>query len=90
MDEASRPPSGRTIREASEELLLETVRVDERTGRNIGYPYAEILSKVHEEFPGCATTVKCLRWYAVHLNRDPEVRMPFRPRKRPVIGGGDG
>lgn len=87
MAETKALASGRTIREASEGLLLETVRKDERTGRSIGRPYLEILGRIKEEFPECETTVKCLRWYAVHLNRDPDIRMPFRPRKRPMNGG---
>ena len=52
MPEEKAPASARTIREASEELLLAVVRVDDRTGRNVGYPYLEILRRVHEEFPG--------------------------------------
>lgn len=69
----------RTIREAAEDLLLKVLA--EKDGRKIGYTYEEILDLIMKEF-GSSTTVACLRWYAVHLNKDPKVRMPLRPRKR--------
>lgn len=75
-------PSGRTIREVAEGLLLEVV--GERDGRKIGHTYEAILAKVLEEFPEADTTVACLRWYSVHLNREPNIKMPIRPRKRPA------
>ena len=37
---------------------------------------------LREQFPDANTTVKCLRWYATHLNKDTNVKMPIRPRKK--------
>lgn len=70
-----------TIKSVSVELLTATAFQDEQ-GRNIGYDYDTILAKVLEDFPDASTTVKCLRWYATHLNKDPDIKMPIRPRKK--------
>lgn len=75
--------SGPTIRQVSAELLLAVAGIDEKTGRKIGLPYDDILQRVHQAFPGCETSVKCLRWYAAHMNREPGIQMPIRPRQRP-------
>lgn len=73
----------RTIREASEALLIEVAYVDD-AGKPVGHPYDYVLERVLEEFPEANTTVKCLRWYNTKLNSDPEVKMPVRPRKKVV------
>lgn len=72
-----------TVKFLAETLLQEEVSKDE-AGYSIGYPYLAILAKIKEAFPDCETTVKCLRWYAVHLNSEPDIKMPRRPRKKPV------
>jgi len=73
----------RTIREASEALLIEVAYVDD-AGKPIGHPYDYVLERVLDEFPEANTTVKCLRWYNTKLNSDPEVKMPVRPRKKVI------
>lgn len=72
----------RTIKDAAVELLLHVSHQDPSSGRPVGLPYDEVLLRIQQEFPDAETTVKCLRWYSVHLNKDPNVRMPYRPRRR--------
>ena len=81
MKQARAKRGARTIREASEELLIAVAFTDD-AGKPIGHPYDYILERVLEEFPDATTTVKCLRWYNTKLNSDPNVRMPVRPRKK--------
>lgn len=83
MKQARAKRGARTIREASEELLIAVAFTDD-AGKPIGHPYDYVLERVLEEFPDANTTVKCLRWYNTKLNSDPNVRMPVRPRKRTV------
>ncbi len=73
-----------TIRALAETLLLEVASEDEESGRNIGLPYDAILERIHNAFPDCECSVKCLRWYAVKMKEDEKVLqlMPVRPRKR--------
>lgn len=77
-----RKRSSLTIKDLSTELLLTVDYEDDRTKRRVGLPYDEILRRIKKQFPQADTTDKCLRWYAVHLNREPDVRMPYRPRRR--------
>ena len=35
--------------------------------RSVGLPYLEIIERIKEEFPGCDTSVACLRWYSVKV-----------------------
>jgi hypothetical protein len=64
---------------ASEKLL--TAVAFEHEGRRWGIPYARILAEVKRTFPDCETTVACLRWYAVDLNKN-GVRLPHRKRSK--------
>lgn len=60
-------------------------RVDKgRKTRSVGIPYDEILTAIHAEFKGCATTVACLRWYSVKI-RVEELGYEGRrlPQRRP-------
>jgi hypothetical protein len=59
----------RTIREACEELLRQEPALS----------YEEILTRVRDEFAGCKTSVKCLRYYATKM-RGRDLRVPIRPR----------
>ena len=70
-----------TIKSVSVDLLMATDFID-NDGRAVGFSYDHILEKVLEQFPDANTTVKCLRWYATHLNKDTNVKMPIRPRKK--------
>lgn len=70
-----------TIKSVSVDLLMATDFTD-NDGRAVGFSYDHILEKVLEQFPDANTTVKCLRWYATHLNKDTNVKMPIRPRKK--------
>ena len=70
-----------TIKSVSDALLTAVDYVDD-AGKPIGFTYEHVLAKVLEQFPDANTTVKCLRWYATHLNKDTNVKMPIRPRKK--------
>lgn len=61
------PP--RIVRQAAESALLQTEPV---------LTYEEILMQVYAEFE-CATSVACLRWYAVRMRERGE-KVPQRPR----------
>lgn len=56
-----------TIQNRAETLLRE------------GKSYGDILAAIAAEYPGSATTVKCLRWYAAKLVEAGE-KLPARPR----------
>ena len=79
---ADRKPSARPIKSAAYSLLLEVSYREPGTDRAVGLDYDEILRRVRDEFPGCSTTDKCLRWYAVRLNEE-GVKLPYRPRRSP-------
>lgn len=76
------PTTARTIRAAAIELLCHTQFYEDRTrksapdnsvlqghtsARSVGVPYDEIIRRIQAEFPGCNTTVACLRWYSVKI-----------------------
>jgi hypothetical protein len=63
---------------------------DPRAFGSVGLPYDRVLGILRDEFPGCATTVACLRWYVVKAREGAlagagGVRFPRRrPRVRPA------
>ena len=67
------------IATASEKLL--TAVAFEHDKRKWGIPYSHILAEVQRVFPDANTTVACLRWYAVALNKDGVI---LHHRKRSV------
>lgn len=38
--------------------------------RSVGLPYLEIVERIRTEFPGCETSVACLRWYSVKVRAE--------------------
>jgi len=78
---AAARPRTRPIKAAAYELICAVAYIEPGTNRKIGYDYDEILRRIHAEFPGCSTTDKCLRWYAVQLQAD--AILPYRPRRSP-------
>ena len=71
--------TGLSIKQASMDLLME--KVSETTdGKSVGWTYDEVLVKIRAQFPGCKTSIACLRWYSVHMRQD-EFRLPIRPRR---------
>ncbi len=72
---------GPVIRVVAEELLMQVSGKD-GDGRPVGRPYADILAEIHEQFEGSATSVACLRWYAVRM-RERGMKVPNRPRAKP-------
>ena len=68
--------SVRSIRAAAEELLAQ---------KEPPLSYQEILDLIHSEFPLGATSVACLRWYAVRM-REKGIDVPARPLP-PRVGG---
>lgn len=91
--EAAKPKAGKAskekpakekapvIRVVAEELLMQVVGKDD-DGRPQGRSYASVLEEIHERFPGSATSVACLRWYAVRM-RERGDKVPNRPRAKP-------
>ena len=92
----------RTIKAASVELLCHVahyedrdakpgtteVAADDPKARSVGLAYDEIIRRVQDEFPGCSTSVACLRWYAVKIRVGEhgyeDLRLPQRrPRAKP-------
>ncbi len=100
---ATGKPRSRTIRAAAIELLCETVSYENRDkpvgsdnvvtkgsrhATSVGIPYDEIIRRIKAEFLDCATTVACLRWYAVKIRVEEHgyegLRLPQRrPRVKP-------
>lgn len=73
---------GRTIREASLDLLAHVdfyedktkasndenrVAADHKNARSVGLAYLEVIERVKLEFPDADTSVACLRWYSVKV-----------------------
>lgn len=73
---------GRTIREASLDLLAHVdfyedktkasndenrVAADHKQARSVGLAYLEVIARVKLEFPDADTSVACLRWYSVKV-----------------------
>lgn len=73
---------GRTIREASLDLLAHVdfyedktkasndenrVGADNKNARSVGLAYLEVINRVKAEFPDADTSVACLRWYSVKV-----------------------
>jgi hypothetical protein len=97
-------PVERTIRAAALALLCmvayyedrnaksgpeNVVPPDHRGARSVGLPYLDIVERIRGEFPGCETTVACLRWYSVKVRVEElgyeGLRLPQRrPRARPA------
>lgn len=95
--------SKRTIKSASVDLLCSVAFYENRTeksgddnrveedhpeARSVGLAYDEIIRRVQEEFPGCKTSVACLRWYSVKIRVEEhgyeDLRLPQRrPRAKP-------
>lgn len=71
--------NNRGIGKYANQLLLEVIDKEEFIGR----PYDEILKMVQEKFPGCNTSLKCLRWYNNKLQKDHKV--PARPRIQTIV-----
>lgn len=67
----------RSIRAAAEELLAQKEPAP--------LSYQDILDAIHKEFPLGATSVACLRWYAVRM-REKGIDVPARPLP-PRVGG---
>lgn len=67
------------IATASAKLL--TAVAFEHEGRKWGIPYDLILAEVKRVFPDANTTVACLRWYAVDLNKQ-DLVLPHRKRSK--------
>ena len=55
--------------------------------RSVGLPYNKIIDMIHEEFPGCNTSVACLRWYCVKIRVE---ELGYEgltlPQRRPRMG----
>lgn len=93
--------SGRTIREASLDLLCHVefyedktkksaddnmVAADHKNARSVGIAYDEIIRRVQSEFPGCDTSAACLRWYAVKVRVEEKGYEGLRlPQRRPRV-----
>lgn len=96
--------SDRTIKAASVELLCHVAYYEDRDAkidpennvveasnpkaRSVGLAYDEIIRRIQDEFPGCSTTVACLRWYSVKIRVEEhgyeDLRLPQRrPRAKP-------
>jgi len=96
--------SDRTIKAASVELLCHVAFYEDRDekidpeknvveasnpkARSVGLAYDEIIRRIQDEFPGCSTTVACLRWYSVKIRVEEhgyeDLRLPQRrPRAKP-------
>lgn len=43
------------------------VAEDHAKARSVGITYLDIIERIKEEFPGCDTSVACLRWYSVKV-----------------------
>jgi hypothetical protein len=63
--------SNRSVRQVSEELILED---------SPALTYEQIVLKVKEELSNSSTTVACMRWYATQMRERGE-QVPDRPRK---------
>ncbi len=103
-DEPAMAAPTRTIRAASLDLLCRVayhedktkksaddnrIDGDDKNARSVGLAYDEIIRAVQDEFPGCSTTVACLRWYAVKVRVEEfgyeGLRLPQRrPRVKPA------
>ncbi len=100
--ESTGKQSGRTIRAASVALLCLVDHYEDRgiksgpdnvvkadhgpSARSVGLPYDEIIRRVKAEFPGCETTVACLRWYMVKIRQEEFGYEGLRgPQRRPRV-----
>lgn len=100
-EEPSEAPQ-RTIKAASIEWLCHVEYYEDRAAkpgttvvepghkgaRSVGLTYDEVIRRVQAEFPGCNTSVACLRWYAVKIRVGEhgykDLRLPQRrPRATP-------
>ncbi|AKQ75798.1 hypothetical protein FDH82_gp08 [Roseobacter phage RDJL Phi 2] len=97
----------RTIKAASVDLLCHVayyenrdekssddnrVEADDPKARSVGLAYDEIIARIQEEFPGCNTSVACLRWYSVKIRVEEHgyegLKLPQRrPRAKPKTAG---
>lgn len=93
----------RTIKAASVDLLCHVayyenrdekpaddnrVEEDDPKARSVGLAYDEIIARIQDEFPGCNTSVACLRWYSVKIRVEEHgyegLKLPQRrPRAKP-------
>jgi chemotaxis protein histidine kinase CheA len=76
--------SSSTIKGAAEAMLSLN---DTRGQPQVGYP--QMLRVIKQAFPGAATTIACLRWYAVRLREVTGVQT-VRYRRRAAARAGDG
>jgi hypothetical protein len=102
--EQTRKATGNTIRATAVKLLMvrqyyedktekpgpdNHVSMDHTNARGVGIPYDEVLAQIHEDFPGCKTSVACLRWYMVKIvaeefgYEDQPWQNMRRPRSKP-------
>ena len=72
-----------SIRDFVEGMLQEVVGEHPKKHKPLGHTYEHILAETAKAYPEAATTVACLRWYATHLNRRKDVRLPVRERAKP-------
>lgn len=106
-EDAGEEEPKRTIKAASVDLLCHAAyyenrdekssdenRVDEDhpKARSVGLAYDEIIARIQEEFPGCNTSVACLRWYSVKIRVEEHcyegLKLPQRrPRTKPKTAG---
>lgn len=93
----------RTIKSVSINLLCHVTHYenrDEKSGpenhvekshpkaRSVGLSYDDVLEQIHAQFPGCETSVACLRWYAVKIRANEQgyedlTMCQRRPRAKP-------
>lgn len=103
-EDAAAEEKPRTIRQASIDHLCAVAYYEDRSekskdenrveadnpkARSVGIAYDEIIRLIQDEFPGCKTTVACLRWYSVKIRVEEagyeELRLPQRrPRAKPT------
>lgn len=95
--------AARTIREAALAWLCHVDYYEDRTqksgpsnvvaenhksARSVGITYLDVIANIQAEFPGCDTSVACLRWYsvkvrAVELGYEGYRLCQRRPRAKP-------
>lgn len=75
------PKRPEIIKQTCERLLMEITGRD-KDGFTTGHSYEEILRRVKLIHPHGNTSIKCLRWYATHMNQQ-GCAMPQK-RDRPV------
>ena len=64
------------------------VAADFSKARSVGITYLDVIDRIKEEFPGCETTVACLRWYSVKVRAGEQGYEDYRlcqgrPRAKP-------